>query len=73
MVPKEQKIRKQAATVKTRGISFTIPETLEIIRKPGNATCQNVIMATYKIRFLTIYYIKKHKGKITCKTLRQYR
>jgi hypothetical protein len=45
---------KQAAAVKTREITLTIPETLEIIRKPGNVTCQTVIMAAYKIGLLTI-------------------
>jgi hypothetical protein len=38
------KIRKQAAAGATTDITLTIPETLEIIRKPGNAICQSVIM-----------------------------
>jgi hypothetical protein len=38
MVPKEPKIRKQAAAG-TSHITFTIPETLKIIRKHGIATC----------------------------------
>jgi len=39
---------KQAAAVgTTRHITFTIPNTLEIIRKPGIATSQTVIMAAY--------------------------
>ena len=37
MAPEEPEIRKQAATGTTRHITFTVPETLEIIRKPGNA------------------------------------
>jgi hypothetical protein len=57
------KISKQAAAVKTRNITFTITETLEIIRKPGNVTCQTVIMAAYMIGLLTIYGIKKQKEK----------
>jgi hypothetical protein len=40
MVPKGHKISKQAASGTTRHITFTIPETLEIIRKPGSATSQ---------------------------------
>jgi hypothetical protein len=48
MAPKQQKISKQAAALNTRDITFTIPETFEIIRKPGNVTCQTVIMAAYK-------------------------
>jgi hypothetical protein len=71
MAPKEPKISKQAAAGITRNITF--PETTEIIRKPGNATSQSVIMAAYKIGLLTIYGIKKHKGKITYKNLVQYR
>jgi hypothetical protein len=47
MAPKEPKINKQAADGTTRDITLTIPETLEIIRKLGNATCQSVIMAAY--------------------------
>jgi len=45
MAPKQQKIRKQAAAVKTRDITFTIPDTLEIIRKHGSAICKNFISA----------------------------
>jgi hypothetical protein len=71
MAPKEQKICEQAAAVKTSHITFTNSEELEIIREPGNATCQTVNMATYKIGLLTIYGIKKHKEKITCKKLGQ--
>jgi len=61
MALKEPEISKQAATGTTRNITFTIPETLEIIRKPGNATSQCVIMAAYKIGLLTIHGTKKHK------------
>jgi hypothetical protein len=43
-----------------RGIPLTIPETFPIFKKPGNATCQSMIMAAYKIGLLTIYGIKKH-------------
>jgi len=34
------KISKLGAAGKTRDITITILETLEIIRKPGSATCQ---------------------------------
>jgi hypothetical protein len=61
MAPKEPKISKYAAAGITRHITFTIPETLEIIRKPGVATSQSVIMAAYKIVLFTIYSINKHK------------
>jgi hypothetical protein len=73
MAPKEPKISKQAAARLTRHITFTIPVTLEIIRKPGSDTCQSVIMVEYKIGLLTIYDIKKNKKKITCRDLVQYR
>jgi len=63
MAPKEPTISKQRAAVITRHITFTIPETLEIIRKPENPTCWSVIIATYKIGLLTIYGIKKHQKK----------
>jgi len=43
--PKEPKVSKQAAAGITRHITFTIPETLEIITKPGSATSHSVIMA----------------------------
>jgi len=51
--------------------TLTIQETLEIIKKPGNATSQSVIMAPHNTGFLNIYGIKKHKKKITCKNLGQ--
>jgi len=44
MAAKEPKISKQAAAGTTRHIIFTIPETLETIRKHGIAICQSVIM-----------------------------
>lgn len=61
----EPKISKKAASGTTKHITLTIPDTLEIIRKPRSATSQNVIIAAYKIELLTIYGIKKHKEKIT--------
>jgi hypothetical protein len=63
----EPKICKLQATGTTRDITLTIPETLEIIRKPGSATSQSVIMAVHKIGLLTIYGIQKHK-KRSCLT-----
>jgi hypothetical protein len=40
MAPKEPKISKQTTAGTARHITFTIPETLEIIMKPGSATFQ---------------------------------
>jgi hypothetical protein len=62
MAPKEPKISTQTATETTRDITFTIPETLEIIRKPGNATSQSVIMAENTIGLLNMHGTKKHKN-----------
>ena len=70
MAPKISKISKQAATGITRHITFTIPETLEIVMKPGVNTNQSVIMAAYKIALMTKRNTWK---KITCKNLGQYR
>jgi len=61
MAPKESKICKEAAAGINVHIMLTISETLEIIRKPGNATSQSIITAAYKIGLLTIYGIKKEK------------
>ena len=44
MVTKKPKISKQTAAGTARHITFTIPETLEIIMKPGSATFKSVIM-----------------------------
>jgi hypothetical protein len=33
---------------------FTVPETLEILRKLGNPTSQSVIMAAYKIGLFNV-------------------
>jgi len=49
MAPKEPEINKQAAAGITSHITFTIPDTLEIIRRPGRGTCQSDIMAAYKL------------------------
>ena len=45
----ESKISKQAAAGTTRDKTLTIPDTLQIIRKPGSTTNQSVIRAPYKI------------------------
>jgi len=45
MTSRETKISKQAAAGITRHITFTIPEKLEIITKPGSATSHSVYMA----------------------------
>jgi hypothetical protein len=70
---KEPKASKRGAAGTIRDITLTIPETLEIIRKPGSATSQSFIMAAYDTGFLTNYGIRKHKKKITCKNLGQQR
>jgi hypothetical protein len=67
MASKQPTISEQAAAGITRHITFTIPETLETIRKPGSATCQSVIMAAYETGLLANHGTKKHKEKITCK------
>ena len=61
MAHTEPKLSKEAATGTTTDILFTVPRPLEIIRKPGNATIQTVIMAVYKIGLLTVCGIKKHQ------------
>ena len=45
MAPKGPKIGKQKVADTRREIISTIPEKLEIIRKPGSATSQNIIVA----------------------------
>jgi hypothetical protein len=69
MASTEPKMNKQAASGK--GHNNTITETLEIIRKPGSATNQVIIMAANKIGLLTTYGIKKQGERITCKNLVQ--
>jgi len=59
---------KQAASGITRHITFTIPETLEIIRKPGNATSQNIIQAAYNTGLLNMHGTKKHKNILPVRT-----
>jgi hypothetical protein len=71
MAPKEPQISKQAAADTTRHITLIIPETLEIIRKPGGAKCQSVILTAYNTALLNIYCIKKYKEKIISKKFGQ--
>jgi hypothetical protein len=68
MAPKKPKISKQAAAGITRDFTFTIPDTLEIIRKPGNATSQSIIMAASKIGLLNMHGTKKHKKILPVRT-----
>jgi hypothetical protein len=63
MASTEQKISKLGAAV-TRHITLTITAILELVRKPGSATSQSVIMAVYNTGLLTIYGIKKHAPPI---------
>jgi hypothetical protein len=65
---KEPKISNQAVGAKTRDITLTIAETLEIFWKPGSATNQSIIMAAYNIALLTTYGIKKHSEELTVRT-----
>ena len=45
MAPKGTKINKQKVAGTTTEITSTIPEKLEINRKPGSATSQSIILA----------------------------
>ena len=54
MAPKKPKISNQTAAGTARHITFTIPETLEIITKSGSATFHSVIMAAYELGLLAI-------------------
>ena len=45
MALKGPKISKQKVAGTTTEITSTIPEKLEIIRKPGSATSQSIILA----------------------------
>jgi len=49
-------------------ITFIILVTLDIIRKPGIATSQNVGMAAYKIGLLTVHGSKRHKKILSVRT-----
>jgi hypothetical protein len=60
MAPKISKTSKQAATGTTRHITFTIPETLEIVMNPGVNTNQK---CHYGIIQDCTYDQKKHKEK----------
>ena len=71
MASTEPLISRQAVAGKTRDITSTIPETLEIIRKPGSATNQSIIMAAYKIGLLTTYDRKKRRERNISKNLGQ--
>jgi hypothetical protein len=71
MASTEPIISKKAVAGKTRHITLTIPETLEIITKPGSATDQSIVLGAYKIGLLTIYGKKRHRERITCKNLGQ--
>ena len=75
MASTETKIHKQGAAATIWDTTLTIPVTLEIIRKPGNATSHSIIMAAHNTGFLTNYGIKEKekKKKNTCNNLGQQR
>jgi len=71
MASTEPNINKQVIAGKTRDVTFTINETLQIIRKPGSATNQSIIIAAHKIGLSNTYGIKKHRERISCYNLGQ--
>ena len=73
MASTETKISKQGAAGTIRDITLTIPETFEIIRKPGSARSHSIITAAHKTAFLTNYRINKQNKKITFNNLGQQR
>jgi len=60
MAPKESKTCKQAVADNTMHITLTIPDILEIIRKPGSATSQNVIITP---RITDLLHYTQTQGK----------
>jgi len=71
MASTECKISKIGVAAITRDITLTILGKHEIFRKPGSATSQRVYTPALNTGLLTIYGIKKHKNKITCKIIVQ--
>jgi len=63
MSPKEHKLSKHTVAGTTSDMIRTILDTLEIVRKPGSATSNSIIMASYKIGLLTARGRKTHKEK----------
>jgi hypothetical protein len=61
MASTEPTMSKQGAAGTIRDITLTIPETLEIIRKPASATSQSHITAPSDNGFLTNYGINTRK------------
>jgi hypothetical protein len=73
MASTEPKISKLGFAGKTRDITITIPDTLEIIRKSGSSTCQGIIMPAQNSGFLNTCGVEKHKKKTASKNLGQYK
>jgi hypothetical protein len=69
MAPKEPKLCKQAVAGTTRHVTFAIPDTLEIIRKPGNAIRQSNIKASIQDWIVEHAWYKETQGNIICKNL----
>jgi hypothetical protein len=55
--------KKKTAAGTRRLITFTLPETLEIIIKPGIYTSQSVITAAYKMGLISSFGTKKNARK----------
>jgi hypothetical protein len=63
MASKGPKISKQGTAGNRNLATLTIPQKLEIIRKPECGTSQREVMASYNTGSSTIYVIKKWKVK----------
>jgi hypothetical protein len=63
MAPKELKVSKQAAAGITRHITFTIPGTLEIIRKPWKCYTPEYHYGTLQDGIVDHLWYKKTQGK----------
>jgi hypothetical protein len=59
---------KQATAGIIRHITFTVLQTLKIIRKAGNATSHSIIMAAYRIGLLNMHGTKKHNNILSVRT-----
>jgi len=71
MASTEYKINKIGTAAITRDKTLPIPGKHEIFRKTESATCQSVYTPALNTGLLTIYGIKKHNNKFTCKILGQ--
>jgi hypothetical protein len=64
MTSNHSKMSSHSTAGETKHVPFTIPQKLEIIRRPESDKSRSVVQAAYKIGFSTVYDMKTQRDQL---------